>query len=542
MPYPIRSTAGDSLLPILRKATYGNIGVNQGGYGSTVSTGFWNGKPPNVGGYVVYVGNLSNSPTMYVVATDNQLITLSNTLGGGSNTTIGLALNYFMNAINMVCFDVEPLNVVTDGLYLYLDAGFACSYPRIGTAWNDISRGSNNGTLINGPTYSSAGGGCIVSDGSDDGVTITDDIDLDLTNFTLDGWVWFNQHKNFGSLLVKGPGGSGQLFNYCFFFYETSIICGFGDGSNFYSAGVLTTPNVPINTWHHIVGVYDSVAVKFYLNGVLMQSNPIVATPYQNTNNLNIIQSDYPIDGKVISAKVYNRALSLTEIKQNYYAGLQRLIPTDNMVLWLDGTNTNTRVITPTTAYDRSGNNNNGVLQNSMGLAHRDGGTVFSFDGVDDRLVTSMNTLTPSTSWTVWVKRTESINAYNMIMGMYLPYFAFRSDGSIHFSNLINGVQQSLFAYPSLVNDVWYHMSFVSSFSAGNTTMFIYLNGVLQTQGTYTGQQWTTTNDGFRLGSWYSGYTELFKGKIGDVRMYSRVLTATEISTIYNAGRTRYGV
>ena len=146
MPYPIRSTAGDSLLPILRKQTYGNIGVNQGGYGSTASTGFWNGKPPNVGGYVVYVGNLSNTPTMYVVETDNQLITLSNALGGGSNTTIGLALNYFMSAINTICFNVEPPNVVTDGLILYLDAGVAFSYPRINTAWNDISRGLNTST------------------------------------------------------------------------------------------------------------------------------------------------------------------------------------------------------------------------------------------------------------------------------------------------------------------------------------------------------------------------------------------------------------
>jgi hypothetical protein len=539
MPYPIKSTAGDSLLPILRKQTYGNIGVNQGGYGSTASTGFWNGKPPNVGGYVVYVGNLLNSPTMYVVATDNQLITLSNTLGGGSNTTIGLALNYFFTTINIICFDVEPLNVVTEGLYFYVDAGFACSYPRIGTTWQDISRGFNTGTLINGPTYSSAGGGCIVSDGSDDGVTIVDDIDLDLTNFTLDGWVWFNQHKDYGSLLVKGPGGAGQLLNYGFFVYASSIICGFGDGSNFYSAGVLTTPNVPINTWHHIVGVYNSVEISFYLNGVLMQSNPIVATPYQNTNNLNVIQSDYPIDGKVISAKVYNRALSLTEIKQNYYAGLQRLIPTDNMVLWLDGTNTNTRVITPTTAYDRSGNNYNGTFINGTTLAHRDGGTVFNFDGVDDKLTTTLSTLTSSSTWTIWVKRTQSMNFYNMFMSMGSTFFAYRLDGVIQYSNIIGGTQQNVVVSPSLTDGVWYSFAFTSSYSAGNTTMGVYVSGVLQTQSTFAGQQSITSP--LIFGDWaFASYP--FKGKIGDVRVYSRALTATEISTIYTAGRTRYGL
>jgi hypothetical protein len=548
MPYPIKSTAGDSLLPILRKQTYGNIGVNQGGYGSTASTGFWNGKPPNVGGYVVYVGNLLNSPTMYVVATDNQLITLSNTLGGGSNTTIGLALNYFFTTINIICFDVEPLNVVTEGLYFYVDAGFACSYPRIGTTWQDISRGFNTGTLINGPTYSSAGGGCIVSDGSDDGVTIVDDIDLDLTNFTLDGWVWFNQHKDYGSLLVKGPGGAGQLFNYCFFFYASSIVCGFGDGSNFYSAGVLTTPNVPINTWHHIVGVYNSVAISFYLNGVLMQSNPIVATPYQNTNNLNVIQSDYPIDGKVISAKIYNRALSLTEIKQNYYAGLQRLIPVNDIILWIDGENTNTRVITPTTAYDRSSLDYNGSLMNGMGLSHRNAGTSFSFDGGDDyinlgspyRIGISVSYLTVS----IWFKITSSPVGSNTL----IKFGAANSGWLIGFSS--SGLYYNLYtttntyagggiSLPSL--NVWSNLTFTYG---GTGTFIMYLNGVIVVNttasvGTIVNGGSTVVNigrDGSGSGSNY------FKGDMSIVRVFADTLTSAQVLNIYNAGKQRHGL
>jgi hypothetical protein len=547
MPYPIKSTSGDSLLPILRKATYGNIGVNQGGYGLTSVTGFWNGKPPNVSGYVVYVGNLLNSPTMYVLPDESQLITLSNTLGGGSNTTIGQALNYFMSAINMICFDIEPPNVVTEGLYLYLDAGFASSYPRIGTSWNDISRGFNTG-LINGATYSSDSGGCIVSDGINDGVTVTDDIDLDLTNFTLDGWVWFNQHKDYGSLLVKGPGGAGQLFNYCFFFYASSIVCGFGDGSNFYSAGVLTTPNVPINTWHHIVGVYNSVAISFYLNGVLMQSNPIVATPYQNTNNLNVIQSDYPIDGKVISAKIYNRALSLTEIKQNYYAGLQRLIPVNDIILWIDGENTNTRVITPTTAYDRSSLDYNGSLMNGMGLSHRNAGTSFSFDGGDDyinlgspyRIGISVSYLTVS----IWFKITSSPVGSNTL----IKFGAANSGWLIGFSS--SGLYYNLYtttntyagggiSLPSL--NVWSNLTFTYG---GTGTFIMYLNGVIVVNttasvGTIVNGGSTVVNigrDGSGSGSNY------FKGDMSIVRVFADTLTSAQVLNIYNAGKQRHGL
>ena len=57
--------------------------------------------------------------------------------------------------------------IVTDGLVLCLDAGNSKSYPGSGTAWNDLSRNGNNGTL-NGPTFNSADRGSIVFDGTND--------------------------------------------------------------------------------------------------------------------------------------------------------------------------------------------------------------------------------------------------------------------------------------------------------------------------------------------------------------------------------------
>ena len=58
--------------------------------------------------------------------------------------------------------------IVTSGLQLYLDAGDSSSYPGSGNTWYDLSGNNNNGTLVNGPTYSSVNGGCIVLDGSND--------------------------------------------------------------------------------------------------------------------------------------------------------------------------------------------------------------------------------------------------------------------------------------------------------------------------------------------------------------------------------------
>jgi hypothetical protein len=522
------------------------IGVNFGGYGSTAATGYWNGKTPNVGGYTIYVETGAGSPTLYVADNDTQLINLCNQLFGTSVSTVGAALQTFNGSTSTCCVNVDYSNIVTSGLVLNLDAGYTPSYPRTGTSWTDLSGSGYTGTLINGPTYSSDGGGCIVSDGSDDGVTFPDSSVLDISgSFTLDGWVWFNQHKDFGSLLVKGPGGAGQLFNYCFFFYASSLVCGFGDGSNFYSAGVLTTPNVPINTWHHIVGVYNSVAISFYLNGVLIQSNPIVATPYQNTNNLNIIQSDYPIDGKVISAKVYNRALSATEILQNYYAGLQRFIPTNGLVLYLDGNNTNKQVMTASTANDISGNNNNGTLMNGVTLV-RDGQRSFSFDGTNDYIdlgsSTLLSTATTNITVSIWFKYTTTPpTGYTLIKfgGSSAGWLLGFSSGGFYY-NLYTTTYTYFGGGISLPSvNVWSNLTFTFN----GTTFIMYLNGaaVVNTPSS----SGTITNGGSNLiniGRDGSGNTNFFTGNISVVRGYNQTLTAAQVLTIYNAGKGRYGL
>lgn len=207
-------------------------------------------------------------------------------------------------------------NIVTDGLVLAVDAASHKSYPGSGTtAYNLV--GSNNFTLQNGLAFNSDYGGYFSSDGSNDGLDTPDASNLDLVDFTLDGWVWWDQHKYYGSLLVKGPGGTGHLFNYCFFFYLDHIVCGFGNGSTFYSVS-MSTPT--INQWHNIVGTYDGTSLKFYFNGVLVNTTSVTQTPNTNTDNLNIVQAAYPTDGRVATARIYNRALSASEVLQNYNA------------------------------------------------------------------------------------------------------------------------------------------------------------------------------------------------------------------------------
>ena len=213
-------------------------------------------------------------------------------------------------------------DIITDGLVFAIDAGSTRSYPGTGTsAYNLVA--NNDVSLINGLGWQSGNGGYFSSDGTDDGMTTPDASNLDLVDFTLEGWVWWDQHKNYGSFLVKGPGGSGSLFNYSFFGYDTSVSFGFGDGTNYRNVGISAPAT---GEWHHILGTYDGSTLKFYLNNTLTSSLSIAATPNQNNDTLQILQTAYSIDGRIACAKVYNRALTAAEVAQNYNAQKNRFL------------------------------------------------------------------------------------------------------------------------------------------------------------------------------------------------------------------------
>src|SRR6056300_758964 len=98
--------------------------------------------------------------------------------------------------------------IVTDGLVLALDAGNPKSYPGSGTVWRGKSGNGNNGTLTNGPTFSSDNGGAIVFDGADDTVSIPHDstIDFATNSFSLHTWVRTDQVGSTKFIMGKGDG------------------------------------------------------------------------------------------------------------------------------------------------------------------------------------------------------------------------------------------------------------------------------------------------------------------------------------------------
>jgi hypothetical protein len=214
-------------------------------------------------------------------------------------------------------------NMVTDGLVLYLDAANSKSYISGSTTWVDIAS-RNNGTLVNGPTYSSANGGSIVFDGINDYVETTNNINISGTQpRTMESWVYITQNagKN-----IMGMGGNlnGTLFDTITWFTSGYLrVIGHYYGVGFDTASTLPARNtLNINQWNQVVHTYDGTTVSIYTNGVYSNGGNFVL----NTLNTNVRvgAGNYGpfnyLNGRCSNYKIYNRALSATEILQNYNA------------------------------------------------------------------------------------------------------------------------------------------------------------------------------------------------------------------------------
>ncbi len=224
-----------------------------------------------------------------------------------------------------MAFSYSP-KIVTDGLVLYLDAANPYSYVSGSTSWNDISRGGNNGTLVNGPTFSSANNGSIVFDGIDDYVQTSTLVVPYTGSFTL-GFFYKITAPGRGGLFERKNTdpfngvslGQGADNNWAFSVSSTS------DSSNRLTVSA-TYPT--LNVWYYDMGVYNGTdTVSFYRNGILIGSTTGVTQGNLNTqgtrDNLLILKRDNvssTISGNVSQTQIYNRALSAQEVLQNYNA------------------------------------------------------------------------------------------------------------------------------------------------------------------------------------------------------------------------------
>jgi hypothetical protein len=182
-----------------------------------------------------------------------------------------------------------------------------------GTTWFDIA-GSNNGTLINGVGYSSTNSGSLTFNGSNQRVS---------TNFKPSGtrsysiWIKYNTVNSLPNGYSLTGTQEANAYNYV----------GISNGGYFYyyfgaNGEQINNTILSANTWYNQALTLDSSGIaRAYLNGNLVStlSSGIGAT---STNEFSVgcINQNHWVNGSIPVVMQYNRALSGSEISQNFNA------------------------------------------------------------------------------------------------------------------------------------------------------------------------------------------------------------------------------
>lgn len=228
-------------------------------------------------------------------------------------------------------------SIVTDGLVFYVDAANENSYLGSGTTWTDLA-GSGNGTLTNGPTFDSGNGGSIDFDGTNDYTDFGNTLPIDGTSAgTISIWaktsaatsLLFTKYNTAGAnttaVYLAVVSGSARIFN--------------GTQANYRYYTTTATP-IASDTWANIAFTYDnySTNLKCYIDGTEYITGQVTngtaptsiepqvsginwkTTSITTGSGTNYYQAD------IANVSAHNRALSASEILQNYNALKNRFI------------------------------------------------------------------------------------------------------------------------------------------------------------------------------------------------------------------------
>jgi hypothetical protein len=219
--------------------------------------------------------------------------------------------------------DHSPI-IVTDGLVGYWDAANPRSYSGSGNTWYDLSRNANNLSLTNSPSYNSSGYFSTGSTGYFTGAG-TSSIPNGSSPYTMS---CIAQLPTWGSSRgIMSIGGFGSLNGSNAI--RTGNTADLGHFFNYWWNNDLAITNNNGNTassrWFSISATYDGTTRKIFVNSILVGSDtPTAPNVSSTTIQLAKTWNTEYLNGLISIAKIYNRALTASEIVQNYNATKRR--------------------------------------------------------------------------------------------------------------------------------------------------------------------------------------------------------------------------
>ncbi len=442
------------------------------------------------------------------------------------------------------------------------------------TIAHDFSGNGNNGTLSGStlPAWTSGKFGNGLSfDGSTSYVDIANSSGVadNLSAMTVSAWFkTTNTSGNGQNIVAKDTSVNNGVGWALFTDGGSAFICLGVSGSVYTCAG--TTANVADGKWHHAVWTMTGnsfAAQTIYIDGIAQSlSNVSGGTVSSFSNGVDIYigadagsaSNDQKFNGSIDEVRIYNRALTATEVAGLYQSGAAKINSSQSpgtlsngLVGWwtMDGADTVWSSATAGTEIDKSGNGNigtlNGMTQSGSPTVGKIG-QALRFDGSSSYvdITNSSGVADNLTNFSVsaWFKSSASIPGDAEIVSKFGAGGIATGEGwslDIHGNALIGIIQGaggSTYAVKetavTVTDGKWHHGVMVVT---GGNTVALYFDGQNQTGSAVGGTVTSYTNaSNIRVGNDYN--SKLFPGTIDDVRVYNRALSASEVQQLYGLG------
>jgi uncharacterized protein (TIGR02145 family) len=466
---------------------------------------------------------------------------------------------------------------------------------------NDESGNGNNGT-VNGATLTTdrfgAANNAYSFDGVNDYIDYASGSSTSLNvigDFTVSFWA---KTSNTGSTARTIISFGDQINS-----NSGGIIIGINDGFPlgpygrmcYATQGIWSQSTLAINdnVWHFIVISLQGSVMKLYIDNTLNNQTLNQLPTLSWNGGRRIGAGNYGMlafyKDLLDDIAIYNRALTQQEITNLYTSSVPPSITTTASLTLINCGESATLIASSTSAAqpcikadlpatlqtglvgywpfcgnanDASGNNNNGTVNGATLTTDRFGNanSAYSFDGLSNYIsVNNTSNLNPtSISISGWVNNsaspTNNQEGSKALITKWFQQINCGNNGDNYTLQISRNNNTNVFIAASVYNNLfssaigssndiiglfnWHHFTFIHDALIGEK---LFVDGVLVSSNSVTGNLCSTTNKlYFGCDNDLGTLWRFFSGKLDDIAIYNRALTATEIQQLYSLGNVNY--
>lgn len=209
--------------------------------------------------------------------------------------------------------------VITSALSMHLDANDPASYSGSGTTWVDLSGNGADQTLVGSPTYTSGSPSYFSFNGTSQYSVGNTPYVIPPNTYTKIVWFQFNTTGADNNLVSSFDGG-----HFMYGSNSSTLWVGNSDNPPFSGGGAFgSSTSISDNTWYCAAVTFSAPQIRIYINGI--QDNVDITygdgTGHNGDGSVNLAcfaPAGNLLNGKIAEVLCYGRALTASEILQNY--------------------------------------------------------------------------------------------------------------------------------------------------------------------------------------------------------------------------------